>query len=244
MTCLVSLKFLKCSLNALPPSSLYSLWKRSWGQIGSAWMLMRLVRLQGDIVDLLPPGGETSVHKKLPREAKLRSSMSISWKGDFSQHLKASLENHSGKIKAALNRLMFHQCPSIRWVSCSLAGFHFFLSRRQSSAVLDVRRRLKVREKKKGRTCSPPPSAQIRDTLEVTETERSNSLSPTSKAAASGVKTRTSVKDSEPPESAATSSTLPLHPREAVRGRRALRGQPTKHNMCLVIITQRSASRT
>lgn len=60
-----------------------------------------LVRLQGDIVDLLPPGGETSVDKKLPREARLRSSVSISWKRDFSRHIKASLENHSGKIKAA-----------------------------------------------------------------------------------------------------------------------------------------------
>lgn len=39
---------------------------------------------------------------------------------------------------------------SIAWVSCRLAGFHIFLSHRQSSAVLDVRRRLKVRKKKKG----------------------------------------------------------------------------------------------
>lgn len=77
----------------------------------------------------------------------------------------------------------------------------------------------KVRKIKR-RTCSPLLSAQIRDTLEVTEMERSNSLSPTSKAAAFGVKTGTSVKDSEPPES---SSTLPPHPREAERGRRALK---------------------
>lgn len=69
------------------------------------------------------------------------------------------------------------------------------------------------------------PSAQIRDPLEVTEMERSNSLSPTSKAAAFGVKTGTSVKDSEPPKS---SSTLSPHLREAARGRRALVEQRIK----------------
>lgn len=79
----------------------------------------------------------------------------------------------------------------------------------------------KVR-KIKGRTCSPLPSAQIRDPLEVAEMERSNSLSPTSKAAAFGVKTGTSVKDSEPPNSW---STLLPHRREAAGGRRALLDQ-------------------
>lgn len=43
----------------------------------------------------------------------------------------------------------------------------------------------------------PLPSPQIRDTLEVAETEWSNPLGPTSKAGGFGEKIRTTVKDSE-----------------------------------------------
>lgn len=53
------------------------------------------------------------------------------------------------------------------------------------------------------------PSPQIRDTLEVTEMERSNPLGLTSKAGGFGEKIRTAVKDSvELPKSSATSKIL------------------------------------
>lgn len=64
------------------------------------------------------------------------------------------------------------------------------------------------------------PSPQIRDTLEVTETEWSNPLGPTSKAGGFGEKIRTTVKDSEElPKLSATSITLSPH----LRKQKALR---------------------
>lgn len=64
------------------------------------------------------------------------------------------------------------------------------------------------------------PSPQIRDTLEVTETEWSNPLGPTSKAGGFGEKIRTAVKDSEElPKLSDTLRTLPPHLRREKRGR-------------------------
>ena len=77
--------------------------------------------------------------------------------------------------------------------------------------------------KKKEENMYSLPSPQIRDTLEVTETEWSNPLGPTSKAGGFGEKIRTTVKDSEElPNSSTTSRTLSPHLRRR-REERALR---------------------
>lgn len=98
------LRQLGCSLSSLPPRSL--LWKRSNRMRTS----MRLVGFQGALMDLLAPGDvhplqvETLAHKNIPRGAKLWSSMTISWKREFSPHQSRPGEAFR-KIKAALNCL-------------------------------------------------------------------------------------------------------------------------------------------
>lgn len=211
------LRQLGCSLSSLPPLSL--LWKRSNRMRTS----MRLVGFQGALMDLLAPGDvhpvqvETLAHKNIPRGAKLWSSMTISWKREFSPHQSRpgeAFKKDQSSLKLPHGSTSVHPSdgsPAVQQGSI----FSSHIISHQLCPMFDF----KVRKIKR-RTCSPLLSAQIRDTLEVTEMERSNSLSPTSKAAAFGVKTGTSVKDSEPPES---SSTLPPHPREAAGGRRALK---------------------
>lgn len=75
-----------------------------------------------------------------------------------------------------------------------------------------------LKERKKEENMYSLPSPQIRDTLEVTETEWSNPLGPTSKAGGFGEKIRTAVKDSEElPKLSAASRALPPHLRKEKR---------------------------
>lgn len=126
------LRQLGCSLNSLPVLSEFAMETL----LGPSEIRANVnAPFQGDLVDLLPLivcqllQVETSGHGNIPGVEKLWSGMTIRWKRGcfFSHHIKASLENHSRKIKAALNGLTIHQHPFIRWVSCSPAGFLIFL---------------------------------------------------------------------------------------------------------------------
>lgn len=124
--------------------------------------------------------------------------------------------------------VLFHRSYQLAFLYSCQVDLHIISH--QYSVVQKVRERWREGEggfkerKKKSRTCTPLPSPQIRDTLEVTEMEWSNPLGPTSKAAGFRVKIRTTVKDSELPKLSATSGTLSPHLRKQREDRGHLKG--------------------
>lgn len=183
------------------------------------------MQLQGDFADLLPPGGGTAGHRKAPwrsEEMFLTTSKQV-WR---------TAEEPSKRRWTAPRPT---SVPSLSWLSCRPAGLQIVLSQP------DGRRRLKARKKQEagGRRCSPVllRHQHRSETREKLLERRSRPPGPASKAAASGAKTRTSVKDSAPAESGGTEDTqhLPARYYDAKIGQSQPRTQPRRERAFLQI---------
>lgn len=98
------------------------------------------MQLQGDFVDLLPPGGGTTGHRKVPRRSE--TCQSAGRGVFFSPHQSKPgepLRNDQSSVGPPPNPT---SVPSLSWLSCRPAGLQIVLSQ------LDGRQRLKARKKK------------------------------------------------------------------------------------------------